>query len=40
MIENTASAKVLRKNGFELVSHGVPEDWGYEQPVIVDKWIR
>ena len=40
MIENHASARVLEKNGFELVAHAVPEDWGYESPTITDKWIR
>ncbi len=40
MIENHASANVLRKCGFTLVSHGVEEDWGYDAPVLVDKWIR
>ena len=40
MIENQASAKVLKKNGFDLVVHAVPEDWGYDQPTIADKWIR
>ena len=40
MIENRASAKVLEKNGFDLVVHAVPEDWGYEEPVTADKWIR
>ena len=40
MIENGASASVLRKNGFTLVVHAVGEDWGYEQPTIADKWIR
>ena len=40
MVENLASANVLRKNGFELVTHAVTEDWGYEAPTIVDKWIR
>ena len=40
MIDNMASAKVLRKNGFDLVVHAVPEDWGYEEPTIADKWIR
>ena len=40
MIENHASARVLEKNGFELVAHAVPEDWGYESPTIVDKWVR
>ena len=40
MVENRSSAKVLMKNGFELVASGVDEDWGYEQPTIADKWIR
>jgi ribosomal-protein-alanine N-acetyltransferase len=40
MIENRASARVLEKNGFELVVHAVSEDWGYESPTIADKWIR
>ena len=39
MIENSASAAVLKKNGFDLVVHAVPEDWGYEEPTITDKWI-
>lgn len=40
MVENQASAKVLRKNGFQLVVHAVGEDWGYDAPTIADKWIR
>ena len=40
MIENRASANVLRKNGFSLVVHAVDEDWGYEMPTATDKWIR
>ena len=40
MVENKASANVLRKNGFDLVSSGVDEDWGYDRPTIADKWIR
>ena len=40
MVENIASACVLKKNGFELVVHGVEEDWGYDTPTVVDKWIR
>ena len=39
MIENQASANVLRKNGFSLVVHGADEDWGYEIPTAADKWI-
>lgn len=40
MVENKASAKVLTKNGFDLVISGVGEDWGYPEPTISDKWIR
>ena len=40
MIENTASARVLEKNGFVKTVSGVPEDWGYDSPTIADKWIR
>ena len=40
MIENAASANVLRKNGFELVVSGADEDWGYSVPTPTDKWIR
>ena len=40
MVENQASASVLRKNGFSLVTSAVEEDWGYPEPTIVDKWIR
>lgn len=40
MIENKASARVLEKNGFIKTVSGVPEDWGYDSPVIADKWIR
>ena len=40
MVENQASAKVLRKNDFSLVVHAAGEDWGYGQPTIADKWIR
>ena len=40
MIENRASARVLEKNGFLMSAAAVPEDWGYEQPTIADKWFR
>ena len=40
MIENKASAHVLQKNGYLLVSHAVYEDWGYQEPTLADKWIR
>ena len=39
MVENAASANVLKKNGFTLVAHTVDEDWGYEKPTLTDKWI-
>ncbi len=40
MVENLASANVLKKNGFSPVVHSVGEDWGYEAPTLADKWIR
>ncbi|MCR5373272.1 MAG: GNAT family N-acetyltransferase [Solobacterium sp.] len=40
MVENAASAGVLRKNGFVQVVHAVGEDWGYSTPTLADKWIR
>ncbi len=40
MVENQSSARVLQKNGFDLVVHAVGEDWGYETPTVTDKWIR
>ena len=40
MIENQASARVLIKNGFDLVVHAADEDWGYDRPTAADKWIR
>ena len=40
MIENAASARVLEKCGFIRTARAVPEDWGYQQPTIADKWFR
>lgn len=40
MIENLASERVLEKNGFMGTAKGVPEDWGYGEPTIADKWFR
>ena len=40
MLQNQASAHVLQKNGFSLVSHIVSEDWGFPEPTLTDKWIR
>ncbi len=40
MEENKASAAVLEKNGFSLVSSTSLEDWGYEEPLATYKWIR
>lgn len=40
MVANKASARVLEKNDFDLVVSGVGEDWGYDEPVATDKWIR
>lgn len=40
MVENQASANVLRKNGFQHVAHGVWENWGYPFPTVTDKWLK
>ena len=40
MIENQASAHVLEHNDFIMISRAVPEDWGYPEPTIADKWVR
>lgn len=40
MLENRASAKVLKKNGFKQVAHALPENWGFKFPVLTDKWLR
>ncbi|MDO4805457.1 MAG: GNAT family N-acetyltransferase [Lachnospiraceae bacterium] len=40
MMENKASAKVLRKNRFDRIASGIPEDWGYSTLTVTDKWIR
>ena len=39
MVENIASAHVLEKNNFIRTARGVPEDWGYPEPTIADKWF-
>ena len=38
--ENSASAHVLKKNGFRCVLRSVPENWGHPLPTMTDKWIR
>ena len=37
--ENVASARALEKNGFFCLYPHVWEDWGWDEPVLVDKWI-
>lgn len=37
MVDNTASARVLQKNGFDLVAHAVDEEWGFAEPTPADK---
>ena len=39
MHDNKVSASVLRKHGFTLAASGLPEDWGYDEPVLEDRWI-
>ena len=38
MIDNPASGKVLEKNGYEIVTSGMYEDWGFCAPTAVDRW--
>ncbi len=40
MIENKASERVLEKNDFLMTAVAVPEDWGFPEPTIADKWFR
>lgn len=39
MVENTASAHVLEKCDFIRTARNVEEDWGFDKPVIVDKFF-
>ncbi len=39
MVENIGSGKVLEKGGFVRVVHNAYEDWGFDEPTVVDKWI-
>ena len=39
MVENPASARVLEKAAFIRTARGVEEDWGFDEPVIVDKFF-
>ncbi len=39
MINNLASGRVLEKNGFSKISENVPEEWGFNDKVIVNKWV-
>lgn len=40
MQENKASAAAAQKSGLEKKYCGIPEDWGFEEPVLIDKYIR
>lgn len=39
MRENKASAAAALKSGFEKRYTGILEDWGFEQPVLIDKYV-
>ncbi len=39
MVGNPASARVLEKAAFIRTAQGVEEDWGFDEPVIVDKFF-
>ncbi|MBR3003759.1 MAG: GNAT family N-acetyltransferase [Lachnospiraceae bacterium] len=38
--DNGTSEHVALKHGLTKYEARVPEDWGYDEPMIVDKWIR
>ena len=38
-VGNSASAHVLEKVGFIRTARGVEEDWGFDEPMLVDKWF-
>ncbi len=38
--ENKASERVLEKAGFTLAEHNALEEWGYENPLPTDKWVK
>lgn len=40
MVKNTASANVLKKNGFKHMTYTIFENWGYYYPIKTEKWIR
>ena len=39
LVENKVSAHILEKNGFICIASSVSEDWGYDHPVLADKWM-
>ena len=39
MQENKASIAVLIKSGFEKKYSGILEDWGFDEPVLIDKYV-
>lgn len=38
-VGNHASERTLEKGGFVCLYPGVWEDWGHDEPVLVDKWV-
>ncbi len=39
MSDNKKSQHVLEKTGFIKTQSGKPEDWGYDDPILADKWF-
>ena len=39
MIDNEASANVLKKNGFRHFMYTVFENWGYQKLILTEKWV-
>lgn len=40
MTDNSMSPDSLEKIGFKRVAHGVKEDWGFDEKVKADVWMR
>lgn len=40
MSDNIGSNTIAAQNGFTLVVHDAEEDWGFDEPAKVNKWIR
>ena len=39
MVGNVNSAHVLEKAGLTCIERNVAEDWGFDEPMVTDKWV-